>query len=378
MTSGSQTNVIATIDVVAGLVEEFCGRVEAGESIDPASFAAEYPEHAGALLEVLPAAAAMAALGDAGSASASSFDGEGIPGAGMLGDFRISREIGRGGMGIVYEAEQASLGRRVALKVLPRHAARDAKQLARFQVEAHAVASLNHPNIVPIFAVGRDRGVPYYAMQLIEGQSLAQVIRERREQSTRAGDGGPEWGPGQVARLGLQAAEALAHAHAMGVLHRDIKPANMLVDSRNHLWIVDFGLARIHADSDLTLSGDVLGTLRYMSPEQAQARGVIDERSDVYSLGATLYELLLLRPAFEGRRREHLLRQVVGDEPIPPRKIAPGIPRDLETIILNTMAKEPGQRYESALASKKIWCDSSMSGRSSPAAPACTSALLAG
>ena len=135
MTSGSQTNVIATIDVVAGLVEEFCGRVEAGESIDPASFAAEYPEHAGALLEVLPAAAAMAALGDAGSASASSFDGEGIPGAGMLGDFRISREIGRGGMGIVYEAEQASLGRRVALKVLPRHAARDAKQLARFQVE---------------------------------------------------------------------------------------------------------------------------------------------------------------------------------------------------------------------------------------------------
>ena len=140
------------------------------------------------------------------------------------------------------------------------------------------MASLNHPNIVPIFAVGRDRGVPYYAMQLIEGQSLAQVIRERREQSTRPGDGGPEWGPGQVARLGLQAAEALAHAHAMGVLHRDIKPANMLVDSRNHLWIVDFGLARIHADSDLTLSGDVLGTLRYMSPEQAQARGVIDER----------------------------------------------------------------------------------------------------
>ena len=163
----------------------------------------------------------------------------------MLGDFRIRREIGRGGMGIVYEAEQASLGRRVALKILPRSAARDARQLARFQVEAHAVGTLSHPNIVPIFAVGSDRGVPYYAMQFIDGRSLAQLIRERREQAELAHPDTRTLGL-QVARLGVQAADALGHAHSMGVLHRDIKPANMLLDNRDHLWIVDFGLAHPH------------------------------------------------------------------------------------------------------------------------------------
>ena len=187
-------------------------------------------------------------------------------------------------------------------------------------------------------------------MQFIDGRSLAQLIRERREQAELAHPDTRTLGFAQVARVGVQAADALGHAHAMGVLHRDIKPANMLLDNRDHLWIVDFGLARIRTDSDLTISGDVLGTVRYMSPEQAQGRRVIDERSDLYSLGASLYELLMLCPVFEGRDRDLLLRQIVNVEPIPPRKLVPSVPRDLETIILHALANEPSRRYESAHA----------------------------
>ena len=302
----SQSFSAATIESVADLVERFCQLIQGGEPIDPGEFAAEHPEHAEALREVLPAVAALAALGDGDSSPAVKAVECGIPESGILGDYRLTREVGRGGMGIVFEAVQASLGRRVAVKILPCGAAGDPKQLARFHVEAHAVATLSHPNIVPIFAVGSDRGVPYYAMQFIDGRSLAQVIREVRDQREASPGPGAMLGPAAVARLGLQAADAIEHAHMMGVLHRDIKPANMLVDARNHLWIVDFGLARIQADSDLTLSGDVLGTVRYMSPEQALGRGVLDPRSDVYSLGASMYELLALCPAFGGRDRQEL------------------------------------------------------------------------
>ena len=249
-----------------------------------------------------------------------------------LGDFRILRQIGRGGMGIVYEAEQVSLHRRVALKVLPFAAALDPHQLQRFQTEAQAAAQLHHTNIVPVFAVGCERGVHYYAMQYIEGQTLAAVIRDlrrleglekqrarerRRPRGSlgRRGRSPAGWhhsnaraagswrrarlsprlrsvgsrrqsGPAPSStpvnsqprllphrgQLGMQAAEALEHAHRMGIVHRDIKPANLLVDVRGNLWITDFGLARMQADAGLTLTGDVLGTLRYMSPEQALAR----------------------------------------------------------------------------------------------------------
>ncbi len=153
----------------------------------------------------------------------------------------------------------------------------------------------------------------------------------------------------EAARLGLEAAEALEHAHQQGVLHRDIKPSNLMVDGRGHLWVTDFGLARFQGDVSLTATGDMLGTLRYMSPEQALAnRAVVDQRTDVYSLGATFYELLTLRPAVEGHDRQELLRKISQEEPRRPRTINPAVPRDLETIIIKAMAKEPAGRYATA------------------------------
>ncbi len=334
--------------ILADLVNRFLQRVQAGEAIDPDTFAAEHPEYAAALRDVLPAAAALADFQDSERSASIPPIRDGVPEAGILGDFRITREVGRGGMGVVYEAEQISLRRRVALKILPVGAARDPRQLARFHVEAHAIATLNHPNIVPIFAVGSDRGVHFYAMQFIEGRSLAEVIAERRQDREKAGQDDPGLSLAEAARLGLQAAEAIGHAHAMGILHRDIKPANMLVDGRGHLWIVNFGLARMQAESDLTGTGDLCGTLRYMSPEQALGHGMLDGRSDIYSLGASLYELLVLRPAFDGRDRQQLLRQIADDEPVAPRKLDRRIARDLETIILKATIKEPSGRYQSA------------------------------
>jgi tetratricopeptide (TPR) repeat protein len=253
--------------------------------------------------------------------------------------------------------------------------------LQRFHNEARAAACLHHEHIVPVYGVGQERGVHYYAMQFIDGQTLAALIGERRQ---LAGLGSAEPPPGEptgpytpagpadtpppagaasptersgpepayfraVARFGVQAAEALEYAHALGVVHRDVKPANLMVDATGRLWVTDFGLARTAADSGLTLTGDLVGTLRYMSPEQALAqRVVIDHRTDVYSLGATLYELLTLRPAFDGETRQELLRQIAFEEPRRPRKLNKAIPGDLETIVLKAMEKNPQDRYATA------------------------------
>ena len=229
------------------------------------------------------------------------------------------------------------------MKVLPPAAILEPKQLRRFQVEAQAEAALQHPHIVPVIVSGQDRGIPYLAMRLIEGRHLAEVIRQRRK--------GHEGGlpPREVARLGKQAAEALDFAHRNDVLHRDVKPANLLLDERGHLWISDFGLARIRGDSDLTASGDMIGTLRYMSPEQVLGRrGLIDHRSDIYSLGATLYELLTLAPAHDGEDRATILKKISLEDPIVPRKRDPMIPVDLEKIVLKALAKDPLERYATA------------------------------
>jgi serine/threonine protein kinase len=304
--------------------------------------------------------------------------GEGKPPSlGELGDFRLLREVGRGGMGVVYEAEQISLRRRVALKVLPFAAAVDPRQLQRFRNEALAAGHLRHEHIVPVHAVGSDRGVHYYAMQFIDGQSLAALIAELRRAAAPAEGSGSavrsaalaaetyraaadpataasastggrkyfRW----VAGLGRQAALALEHAHQMGVVHRDVKPANLLLDPRGELWVTDFGLAQMGNDAGLTMTGELLGTLRYASPEQALGRrGLVDHRSDIYSLGATLYELLTLRPIFDGRDRHELLRQIADTEPAPPRSLDRTIPAELEIIILKAVTKEPGERYATA------------------------------
>ncbi len=291
-----------------------------------------------------------------------------------LGDFEIGPEIGRGGMGVVYEATQISLQRKVALKVLPFAAMWDHKQIARFQNEAQAAAQLHHPHIVPVFAVGQERGVHFYAMQLIQGRSLDQILGElRREtasgvsdleqgavttqavESTLHTELSSEHAAGQsrycraIAGLGIQAAHALHYAHECGVVHRDVKPSNLLVDLRNKLWITDFGLARVQDSPGVTVTGDMLGTLRYMSPEQATGKqALVDPRTDIYSLGASLYELLTLRPAFPGEDRQAVLQTIANQEPILPRTIDPAIPVDLETIVLQAMAKSRDERYATA------------------------------
>jgi serine/threonine protein kinase len=373
---------------LARVLDGYLAELEAGRPADPAALLARHPRIADRLRSCLSSLQVVEqALPDLSPAAPP------LP-LPQLSDFRILREIGRGGMGIVYEAEQLSLNRRVALKVLPFAAALDPRHLQRFRHEAQAAAHLHHTNIVPIFTIGCERGIHYYSMQYIEGRTVADLIAEQsRGQEPGAGGRGEnerELRPGRaggttveerahadatpafghrptasdprspapsprpplhrtVAQLGVQAAEALEHAHEVGVIHRDIKPANLLLDARGHLWVTDFGLARIQGDIGLTLSGDLVGTLRYMAPEQALAkRGVVDHRADIYSLGITLYELLTLRPAFDGRDRRELLQQIAFEEPVPPRRLNPAIPADLETIVLKATAKEPAERYATA------------------------------
>jgi serine/threonine protein kinase len=367
--------------VLIDLIDRIARKVQAGEPVDVEAYTQAHPEYADRLCRLLPAVQMLADLGRSGGASAPAPSGHPDPAWGTLGDFRLLGEVGRGGMGVVYEAEQLSLRRRVALKVLPLAAALDPKQLLRFQQEAQAAANLVHQNIVAVHAVGCERGVHYYAMQFIDGQTLADVIHELRAKAEcRTPKGGKPPAPPSraaedtpaglrhstlnsrascvtrdppffltVAHLGAQAAEALEHAHQLGVVHRDVKPANLLVDGRGHLWVTDFGLARVQGDAGLTLTGDVVGTLRYMSPEQAAARhALVDHRTDIYSLGVTLYELLTLEPAFAANDRQELLRQVTAEEPVPPRRRNPAIPKDLETVVLKATAKFPDERYATA------------------------------
>jgi serine/threonine protein kinase len=310
---------------LADLVDAITEKLQAGQPIDLAQYAAEFPEYAERLGNWIASLKAIVDLGESFSPAGSGVVRGSLDPAhptsstGILGDFRIVREIGRGGMGVVYEAEQISLKRRVALKVLPFAAVLDPKQVTRFKNEAQAAANLDHPNIVSVYSVGCDRGIHYYAMQYVEGHSLAEVVEELRaeseEQRARSGNSelrapnsplpadtspigalstlrttNPKEHFRHIARLGIQAAEALHYAHEMGIVHRDIKPSNLLVDAQGHLWITDFGLATTQTDAGLTMTGDLLGTLRYMSPEQAAGdRAKIDYRTDMYSLGITVF-----------------------------------------------------------------------------------------
>jgi serine/threonine protein kinase/tetratricopeptide (TPR) repeat protein len=386
--NGTGSPVLSDDLAMAEVVTEITDRLNAGDEVDVADYAARCPGREEQLKELVEA---LRVVGRTGASMPTIFVDEPAPKA--LGDFRIIREVGRGGMGIVYEAEQLSLGRRVALKVLPYAATMDPKQLQRFHNEARAAASLHHEHIVPVFGIGCERAVHFYAMQFIEGVTLAAVIGDMRnkddsatatrispalKQEPKAANDEPTRsyvpsapandtatiaaftestlvGPRdqsffrRAAELGIQAAEALEHAHSMGVVHRDIKPGNLMLDARGKVWITDFGLARFGVDSDLTMSGDLVGTLRYMSPEQALARhGLVDHRADVYSLGAVLYELLTGRYVVRGADKQEILRQIAFEEPASPRKLSPAIPTDLETIVMKAIEKNPEERYGSA------------------------------
>ncbi|HKI32071.1 MAG TPA: serine/threonine-protein kinase, partial [Gemmataceae bacterium] len=383
------------------LLEGYLEQLEQGTPLRPEEWLAEHPELSEPLEECLATLELLhqTALGLGRGSPPEAVLAPQEPALGQLGDYRLVREVGRGGMGIVYQAEQLSLGRRVALKVLPLAGALDARQLQRFHNEALTASQLHHPRIVDVFDAGCERGVHYYAMRYIEGQTVAQLIARMRQVSRLEAEDGPEGacsggtsqdavvGPeaagrpageagrlpaappetGPVGRLttegsarspgycraaaeiGAQVAEALDSAHEHGVVHRDIKPSNVMLDTQGQAWVTDFGLAHLQRQAHLTQSGDLLGTLRYMSPEQALARrDVLDHRTDIYALGATLYELLTLQPAVPGDDRQEILRRIAFEEPARPSLLNPALPPDLEAIVLKALAKAPGERYGTA------------------------------
>ena len=367
-------------DPLEMLAAEYMERLRQGQRPSVEEYAAQHPELAEEIRELFPTIAVTERLKARQEQSSEGRATLGPARLERLGDFRIIREIGRGGMGVVFEAEQESLGRRVAVKVLPRQVLLDEKNLRRFEREARIAANLHHTNIVEVFGVGEQDGFHYYVMQFIRGVGLDTVVPELAKAAREPGDSSvtvekDEWDKRDatgvaaavrqllgeegaeagrlrptywqnVARLGLQAADALHYAHSQGTLHRDIKPANLLLDTQGILWLADFGLAKAAQSEDISLSSDVVGTLRYMAPEQF--RGQTDVRSDLYSLGLTLYELLTLRSAYQESDHSRLIERITQGPPPAPGSINREIPRDLETIILKAISHDASQRYASA------------------------------
>lgn len=432
------TDPEASRDLLDEVAEEFAARYRRGERPSLTEYIGRYPELADDFRDLFPTLVALEDYRPLSSveSSATSRAPAGDSPVPQLGEYRIVREIGRGGMGIVYEAEQLSLGRRVALKLLPPALVAHPRKVERFRREAQAAARLHHTNIVPVFGVGQDGGTQYYVMQYIEGRSLDLVLDELRrlrdESAARAGlpedrtdpargfrasrptaspidnappvdvarslwtgrflsvdqqdvpssgevdradlegEATPQPDPApnlpttslagaassgllsdprrlyarSVVRIGVQVADALAYAAAQGVLHRDVKPSNLLLDLFGRVWLTDFGLAKATETLDLTHTGDLFGTLRYLAPERFQ--GQADVRSDVYALGLTLYEMLTLRPAFGGEAEEQVIRQITEVGPPRLQEVDPDLPRDLTTIVHKAIARDPRDRYQSA------------------------------
>ena len=435
------------------LIEEYLERLRCGSNPTIEEYIKRYPELAEQILDLFPAMALMEEVSLEGDLDPARFSKAEVDTGGSTreDDFHVIREIGRGGMGIVYEAVQISLGRRVALKALFHEHVRDRGKTQRFEREAKAAARLHHTNIVPVFGVGRRGSTPYYVMQYIEGFGLNELIAELNKmrvsgrgpieirrawdslrlverKGSAAGEGlrpiveepfsPPErsvstidlamdehafipittifeklshfpatsggldpaaaveaptetfvpassasitersevesfvdrttshhyWK--EIARIGAQAAEAIDYAHRHKVLHRDVKPSNLLLDAQGTVWVTDFGLAKIDDDLDLTGSGDVVGTIRYLPPEAFE--GKHGETGDVYSLGITLYELLALKPAYGDSDRLTLMKRVTTEAPPPIARVRPGIPRDLATIVRKAIERESKHRYASA------------------------------
>ena len=384
----------ARTDIFESIADEFTQALRNGAQPSIEQFADQHPQVADKIRLLFP----MLAMMEHGERSGESLTRFANPypetQPERLGDFLIEREIGRGGMGVVYLAVQESLGRRVALKLLAQNLL-DKRSEERFEQEARVVANLHHTNIVPVYGIGQHEGYAYFVMQYIEGQSLDRVLVELNKMKRQTGspsddciskqasslmspgepvettgdtgtlmrdDTNPELNrhtssatglvPGgshywiNAARVGRQIASALRYAHSQKILHRDIKPSNLILDEAGSVWITDFGLARSFESDRLTRTGEVVGTLRYMPPEQMA--GQSDIRSDVYGLGLTLYEMLTLRPANDESDHRRLIAQVTEGAPIAPRRVDSRIPRDLETIVLKCIALEPDKRYQSA------------------------------
>lgn len=429
---------------IANLLDGYLERIERGERIDPAELQAEYPDWAPILLEYIEGLQLLqhgaAGLRDSDSshpglrlkfplndtstdsrAANSTDNAQPDPGGShdadslavrCLGDYELIRPVARGGMGIVYEARQKSLNRRVALKVLPFAATLDRKQIVRFEHEARSAGQLHHDHIVPVYEVGSDRGIYFYAMQFIDGVTVRQLIDFLRDTTwppaaaarpaevsltrsgaptdlpqseltqpelmqaelmqadqtvSSAGDSDERehaellgaWAVlfrqrsseyvRQCVAVGLQVAQALQAAHECGIVHRDIKPSNLLLSQHGKAWVTDFGLAVGQTPAHLTKSGELIGTLQYMSPEQTRGSArLVDGRTDVYSLGVTLYELLSLKAPFEEGSQPVVMHRIETGSCCRLRSIAPWVPRELEYVVLKAMAVNPEDRYGSA------------------------------
>ena len=362
---------------LAEILEQYATSVECGDPISLEPLLCDYPElrvHVERMIADIDALCAIPSHHK--SSSISAFSHKSFHQGMVLGDFEILQEIGRGGMGVVYLAKQRSLQRRVALKMLPFAAVLDPNQIARFHTEAQAAASLHHPNIVPVYSVGNERGVHFYSMQYIDGQTMEAFLESlkrggasehvwmesaSKEQNAVRVDSTPNAIQStrrtlksanyvrQIVQKMADVAKALHYAHSRGIIHRDIKPSNLMVDRQGNFWLTDFGLARIQDGQSVTIDGDLVGTLRYMSPEQANGRShLVDHRADIYSLGVTLYEMLTLHHAFDGTDRYQVLASIQRAKPMPARLINPSIPVDLETIIAKCMAPEKDERYAAA------------------------------
>ena len=338
---------------VAEILADWYERREQGETSDPGDVLAVHPELAAELSAQFAAQAMFDRIAGRAPSAAPAVSA-------ALGEFRIVREIGRGGMGVVYEAEQTAMHRHVALKVLHPSVTSSRRAVERFQREARAAGQLHHTNVVPVYSMGEEHGVWFYAMELVSGLPLDQVIDNvRRFAQAPAGGIGSAIGfsthPGsrahfeRVALAFAGVAEGLEAAHAAGIVHRDVKPSNLVLDPAGTLRLMDFGLARVADDATATRTGELLGTPSYMSPEQVEGRvAAIGARTDVYALGATLYEVLALRAPFEGDSVPAILAQIRNAEPPSLRRLDARIPRDLETIVQKSMEKDPARRFASA------------------------------
>jgi eukaryotic-like serine/threonine-protein kinase len=362
------------------LYAQFVDRLSAGEQLDYTRILEEHPDVGPALVAELQLLANV------------DFRDE-TPPVGTLGDYTLRRQIGRGGMGVVYDAWQNSMNRQVALKVLPAGVAADRRASARFLREAQTAGQLSHQNVVSVYGLGIEADTPYYAMEFVEGETLAQILARLRAAEGKEDEKGPllqsisnlfgkqdpeavalEEGPagqeetrekkqpfgtddqdivyyGNLAKAFAGVADGLQHAHSKGIIHRDIKPSNLILDREGRLRILDFGLAHLEGQESLTASGDLVGTVQYMSPEQAQVRKIaVDHRTDIYSLGATMYEMLTMRPPFKGKTHQETLSQIIERDPVEPGRLNPRVPRDLGTIVLKCLRKDRGDRYGTAEA----------------------------
>jgi eukaryotic-like serine/threonine-protein kinase len=333
-----------TGDPLDSVVADYLQQVEAGKSPDRQALLAMHPELADRLraffadVDRIGKRASAFRLPNADSTlSAGSTRATDLPRVRYIGDYELLKEIARGGMGVVYKARQVSLNRVVALKMILAGRLASETDVQRFKREAEAAASLDHPNILPIYEVGEHEGHQYFSMKLVEGGSLATRLADFRD-----------W-PRDASQLVSAVARAVHYAHQRGILHRDLKPSNILIDKDGTPYVTDFGLAKkVDAGHSRTRTGAVLGTPAYMAPEQARGEKGLSVAADVYSIGAILYEGLTGRPPFRGDTVLDILRQVTDRDPDHPHSVNPDADRDLAVIALKCLEKDPARRYPGA------------------------------